>query len=33
VLRTESCKPLADFVNLWPLIGQITRGDQRSDVA
>src|SRR5215831_2891319 len=33
VLRTESCGPLADFVNLWPLIGQITRGDQRSDVS
>src|SRR5215831_6773544 len=33
VLRTESCEPLADFVNLWPLIGQITRGDQRSDAS
>src|SRR5215813_12949135 len=33
VLRTESCEPLADFVNLWLLIGQITRGDQRSDAS
>src|SRR5215831_4675918 len=33
VLRTESCEPLADFVNLWPLIGQITRGDQCSDAS
>src|SRR5215831_4477769 len=33
VLRTESCEPLADFVNLWPLIGQIARGDQCSDAS
>src|SRR5215471_20193770 len=33
VLRTESSEPFADFVNLWPLIGQITRGDQRSDAS
>src|SRR5215469_7657991 len=32
-LRTESSEPLADFVNLWPLIGQITRGNQRSDAS
>ena len=28
-----SCEPLADFVNLWALIGQITRGDQRSEAS